>query len=599
MKTVYKTIIFAMAAICLSLFIATQSFPVTAYAEGKAAKNDKSLVTTYKTENSVVNAPTVVVDGVDKATLDKVTDGKEKPSNVILRVDKDLNVVGANGEVIDTFSNIFTKLDKKVIPVLSVSTEEEADAVITYLTNDTYVLDTAVLSSDAKLVGKIKTARPNVRGIVAFDGSVTKEDIVATANENQASVVILNEGDLNNDDVYYVQGRFKTVWMVAKNDDVSLYDAVFSGAYGVICTDAKRVYDFYKTLPENTYVRSPYIVAHRGDPTNCNENSLSGIAYAAEHGATHVELDFHVTKDKEIICMHNDSIKATTSYTGSDKISTMTLKEIQRYKINNKTGATPEIVPTLEDCVREILKTDMIFVLELKCNDKNIVGIINEKLTADEELSQILDRMVVISFYRDRLADMKTIMPKIPTADLNDVSRDDFAGALEQMGKYNTGLDSYVSNISDSFFTELKDRGIIAWTWTYSAYNDVKTAQKKGYVGLTTNAPSSYQNEIKSVAIANGEINNDVKVGDEVQMQITAYDGNISFSAGEIVCVQNSGRTIKAVARVNVDGYVYYSHSEKLTVSNVAVIIAVVAVGVVIAAGCVIAVVLIRKKRKV
>lgn len=599
MKTVYKTIIFAIAAICLSLFITAQNFPVTAYAEGKAAKNDKSLVTTYKTENSVVNAPTVVVDGVDKATLDKVTDEEEKPSNVILRVDKDLNVVGADGKVIDTFSDIFIKLDKKVIPVLSVSTEEEADAVITYLTEDTYVLDMAVLSSNAKLVGKIKTARPNVRGIVAFDGSATKEDIVATANENQASVVILNEGDFSNDDVYYIQGRFKTVWMVAGDTDVSLYDAVFSGAYGVVCTDAKRVYDFYKTLPENTYVRSPYIVAHRGDPTNCNENSLSGIAYAAEHGATHVELDFHVTKDKEIVCMHDDSIKTTTSYTGSDKISTMTLKEIQRYKINNKQGATPEVIPTLEDCVKAILKTDMILVLELKCNDKYIVGIINDKLTADEDLSPILDRMVVISFYTDRLADMKTVMPKIPTADLNDAKQENLKSVLEKMGKYNTGLDPSSSNISDSFLVDLKDRGIIPWTWTYGAYNDVKAAQKKGYIGLTTNAPSSYRNEAKSVAIAAGAISEDVKVGDEVQMQITAYDGNISVATGKVVCVEKIGRTIKAVARVNIDGYVYYSHSEKLTVSNAAVIIVSIAVGVVIAAGAVVAVVLIRKKRKV
>lgn len=607
MKTIFKTIIFVIVAIFSSLFMITQSFSVTAYAETTTAKNDRNLVTTYQAENGVIMAPTVVVEVTSNEVLENALSAEAKPSNVILRIDDKLNVVSDGGATISTFKEVFTRLDKKIIPVVRIETEGECQALLDYLLQDTYVLDMAVMSSDPELIGKIKTERPSVRGIVYFDGSVSKEDMVSKSTLNGALGIVLDEGSVSKEVISYIQGRFKTVWIRSLSDSkTDLLSAVATGAYGVICENAKNLYDLYKSLPENSYVRTPFIVGHRGDYAHYNSNSLSGIKAAAEGGATHVELDFHVTKDKEIVCMHDDTIKTTTTYTGSKTIKQMTLSEIKKYKINDV--SEPEEIPTLEECAEAILETDLLLVLELKCNDKDLVEIIAKKLTEDEDLAPILDRLTFIVFESDehQLQYVQQYLPKVPSANLNDAKQSSLKTVLEWMGKYNTGLDPSSGNITDSFNLDLKDRGIIPWTWTYGTYKDVLSAQKRGLIGLTTNDPTSYRDEVKYVTAVQEKVGFSLSVGDEVEVKTVTYGGEAltdengvaSYTKGTVVAVEKHGFKYKAVASVKVGDYTYYTEAFTVTASTAFTLMIVgIAVGVLAVVGVGI-LVFIKVKRK-
>ncbi len=600
MKGIKKKIIliFSLILSVVSIFGTTTS---SAFAADAAPEVDKVLVNTYQDENGVICAPTVVVDAVNAETLNKAITAEKKPSNVILRVDDNCNVVSKDGANINTFTEVYTSLNKEIIPILYMSSTAQAEAVINYFTTTKTILDIAVMSADSALVLKVKEYFPSVRGIVEFDGTQTKEEMVVTSQLGKAMVVSIPQSFATVKNVSYLQGMFKTAWVrVDSADAMDIANCVFSGAYGLITEDAAPVYELYSNLPENTYVRSPFIVAHRGDVQNCNSNSLSGIESSYQGGATHIEMDFHVTKDKKVIAMHDTTINGTTNGTGT--VANMTLEQIQKYQLDDHATAEPEKIPTFEECVAAILETDLIFVLELKCSGLEIISLVNQILTTNEELTPILDRMVVITFYTDQLAEMNKVMPRVPTANLNNAKQSAFANVLDWMGKYNTGIDTSSSDITPAFQHMLKSRGIIDWSWTYNTFAQTQTAQQKGYIGLTNNQPAMYEEVVKNFYLTEKSFETIPQWGETIAVTVetygTVYSGLTQTMEGRVMYLSDGLFECTAIAQVEIDGYTYYTQAYTFDKGlRLPLTIGCIAGGVIIVAAVAVILVLVLKKK--
>jgi glycerophosphoryl diester phosphodiesterase len=55
-----------------------------------------------------------------------------------------------------------------------------------------------------------------------------------------------------------------------------------------------------------------WLVAHRGASAYAPENTVPAFQLAAEQGATYVEFDLRLTKDRQLIVLHDDSLERTT-----------------------------------------------------------------------------------------------------------------------------------------------------------------------------------------------------------------------------------------------------------------------------------------------
>lgn len=77
------------------------------------------------------------------------------------------------------------------------------------------------------------------------------------------------------------------------------------------------------------------VVAHRGDWRNAPENSIKAVEYAMKAGVDIVEIDVQMTKDKQLVVIHDSSIDRTT--TGKGKVCDLLLDSIR--KVNLKNGA--------------------------------------------------------------------------------------------------------------------------------------------------------------------------------------------------------------------------------------------------------------------
>jgi glycerophosphoryl diester phosphodiesterase len=93
----------------------------------------------------------------------------------------------------------------------------------------------------------------------------------------------------------------------------------------------------------------PIVIAHRGASGTCPENTLAAFRRAAAVGAPMIELDVQLTRDGEVVVLHDDTLERTT--TGSGPVRQRTLAELRGLDAGSWFDASfrGERVPTLAE----------------------------------------------------------------------------------------------------------------------------------------------------------------------------------------------------------------------------------------------------------
>ena len=490
---------------------------------------DDKLVTVSESaygKSGLKSEPVCVADVANKEILESVASGKNA-AVAILTLDDDMSVVGADGEVICSLAAAMDDyLKKEILPVFNIENAAQAEKLIAWFKTDREILDASVMSKDAEAVKIFRAAYPRVRGIIEFDENAKIENIVKIANENGANICVIPETLAAVKNVRYMQGRFKTVWTRAEsNDDVSIKNSLFGGAYGVIVRDAKKFSEIIAGLSGLT--RTPFNVAHRGLPNEYNENSVSGTLAAIEAGATHVELDCYLTTDGEIVFMHDAGLARTS--TGTGNIETYSSAELKNFRLKQ---FYDEAIPIFADIAGALKNTDAVLVLEIKSKKTEIVNALKAKL----EGSGIENQIVVISFHESQIRAMKEILPQIPVADLNGSSSDSLKAILKRSGENNSGVDYNFNALDEEKINGLIVRGFIPWTWTYTRETDVTFAYEQGVTGITNN----YADSLKNIPLyVEGQTTTDKvpQKGGEIKLTVTEYGGRTKEVTGKIIDV--------------------------------------------------------------
>ncbi|GHU42273.1 glycerophosphodiester phosphodiesterase [Bacilli bacterium] len=130
------------------------------------------------------------------------------------------------------------------------------------------------------------------------------------------------------------------------------------------------------------------IFAHRGSKSNRPENTLAAFSEAIKVGADGIELDVHLTKDSQLVVIHDESIDRTTNGTGL--VRNLTFSELQQFSAGSWFNAdyTAEKVPLLSEVLDLLtqLKFTGVLNVEIKTDKFQYVGI--EKMTSDLLTSQ-------------------------------------------------------------------------------------------------------------------------------------------------------------------------------------------------------------------
>jgi glycerophosphoryl diester phosphodiesterase len=111
-----------------------------------------------------------------------------------------------------------------------------------------------------------------------------------------------------------------------------------------------------------TYENRMTVAAHRGDSYNYYENTLSAFKGAIDSGTDMIETDVHLTKDNELVLIHDDKVDRTTN--GHGYVRDFTLEELSR--LNAGDIYSYEKIPTLTELFELIKDTDITLNIEIK-----------------------------------------------------------------------------------------------------------------------------------------------------------------------------------------------------------------------------------------
>jgi glycerophosphoryl diester phosphodiesterase len=143
------------------------------------------------------------------------------------------------------------------------------------------------------------------------------------------------------------------------------------------------------------------IMGHRGAAALEPENTLRSIERAVEIGVDAVEIDVRLSKDRELVVIHDSTVDRTTN--GSGPVSGYSLDDLK--KLDAGGGQT---IPTLQE-VMELIGRKVKLVIELKEEEteRMVVELIKR--------NNLDDNVYVISFWHELVKTVKVIESCIKT----------------------------------------------------------------------------------------------------------------------------------------------------------------------------------------
>lgn len=106
------------------------------------------------------------------------------------------------------------------------------------------------------------------------------------------------------------------------------------------------------TALDQTRFNHPLLIGHRGYPARYPENTLSAFEGAIQAGCDMIELDVTLTKDRQVVVIHDDTLNRTT--TGNGPVADRVFEEIKELDAGSWFDGrfAGERVPALSEVIR-------------------------------------------------------------------------------------------------------------------------------------------------------------------------------------------------------------------------------------------------------
>lgn len=202
-------------------------------------------------------------------------------------------------------------------------------------------------------------------------------------------------------------------------------------------------------------------IAHRGlDNHHYRENTLDAIVLSLNQDyISGVEFDVQMTKDEEIVLVHDLTINRVSD--GSGFVRNMTLSELRKYNFGTKKNKS--LVATLQDVLKRIKKTQKKILIEIKGRDIDVELMLNRVAMIVKRYPKL--NIYFCSFNLSHLKKLKLMFPnhKIGLISRFDVQKNDEADFYVINYRYYKWGDSdeeiylwTLNNAKDFYFLENK-----------------------------------------------------------------------------------------------------------------------------------------------
>jgi len=234
------------------------------------------------------------------------------------------------------------------------------------------------------------------------------------------------------------------------------------------------------------------IVAHRGAPREAPENTLPAIELAWQQGADGIDVDFHLTKDGEIVCLHD----ANTERVAGTRlvVKQSILDELRRLDVGIQFGPqwAGTRIPTLAEVLATIPAGKRIH-LQIKSGPAMIPKLLEELEQSglrDEQVKVLSFNAAVIRAFKDKTSQYQAFwLSSLKTDRTGQVtpSLETILDTLRQNSADGFASDYHMA--SEAMIRGVLDAGYEYHVWTIDDPDSARRFLDWGAMSITTNVP--------------------------------------------------------------------------------------------------------------
>lgn len=261
--------------------------------------------------------------------------------------------------------------------------------------------------------------------------------------------------------------------------------------------------------------KPPLIIAHQGGDGVWPGDTIYAFEKAVEIGVDVLEMDAHITKDSQIVLMHDEKVDRTTN--GAGLIEDLTLSELKQldaaYQWSNDNGKTFPYrgqgirVPTLEELFQKF--SEMRYVIEIKLTQNPI----------DKPLCDLIrkygmeNKVVIASFHDGAMQTFRKTCPEVATsASRGEVTKFVLLGKVFLSGlvapqyqsiqpPYDPKESMNIPIMTKRFIHEAHAENIKVEPWTVDDPDLMKQYIDWGVDGIMTDRPDLMMKALKDLGI--------------------------------------------------------------------------------------------------
>ncbi len=232
----------------------------------------------------------------------------------------------------------------------------------------------------------------------------------------------------------------------------------------------------------------PKIYAHRGASSAAPENTMAAFQLAMDQGADGIELDVMLSKDHQLVVIHDDKVDRTTNGTG--RVRDLTLAELKALDAGDG-----EKIPTLDEVLTRFGGKFLINI-ELK-NYSTPFDAVPVDVAAMVRDHNVADSILISSFNPFNFARFHRILPEVPLGMLTFPGWAKFFGY--RLFRYDA-LNPYFKDIDEAMVTRVHAKGRQLNAWTVDEAADIRHLAILGVDGLITNQPQRALTVLESLS---------------------------------------------------------------------------------------------------
>jgi len=266
---------------------------------------------------------------------------------------------------------------------------------------------------------------------------------------------------------------------------------------GLLLSHPAPAHPYYLNAPH------PLVIAHQGGDGLWPGDTLYAFEHAVDLGVDVLEMDAHITRDGQIVLMHDEKVDRTTDGTGLiEDLTLAQLKELDAaYQWSPDGGQTFPFrgqgiqVPTLEELFQKF--PQMRYVIEIKLT-RNPIG---QPLCDLIRKYDMQDRVMVASFHDDAMSAFRQTCPEVATsAAKTEVASFVLLGKIFLSGllspkfeslqvPYETSESYGIPVMTERFIREAHARNVKVEPWTVDDPDLMKQYIAWGVDGIITDRP--------------------------------------------------------------------------------------------------------------